>query len=248
VVFAVADPNPAAAGGADRLRAAQVDVVGGVLQDEGRALLRVWLTAMTQGRPFVTAKLAASLDGRAAASDGSSRWITSEQARAHAHRVRAAVDAVAVGTGTVVVDDPALTARGADGTLDLHQPMRVVVGHRAVPAAARMLQAGADVLRLATHDVHEVLAHLAGLEVRHLLVEGGPTLVAAFLRAGVVDEVHAYIAPVLLGGGLPAVGDLGITTIGSALRLRTRSVERLGPDVLLIAEPAPADGPPGEEP
>jgi len=236
VVYGLADPNPAAAGGAARLAAAGVDVVGGVREAEAAALLRVWAGAVRAGRPWVTLKLAASLDGRVAAADGSARWITSPQARAHAHRLRADVGAIAVGMGTVVADDPALTARAADGTLAERQPLRVVVGLRDVPTAARLRAPGGELVHVRSHDPAEVLAVLADRQVRHLLLEGGPTLAAAFLRAGLVDEVVAYVAPVLLGAGPAAVGDLGIGTIAGALRLRLRSVEQVGSDVLVVAE------------
>lgn len=235
VVYALDDPNPVAAGGAERLRAARVDVVGGVRASAGRELLRVWAHAVRSGRPFVTLKLATTLDGRVAATDGSSRWITSGASRAHAHRLRAEVDAIAVGTGTALTDDPALTARTPDGRLAEHQPLRVVVGRRELPPTARLYSDGVQPLLIRSHDVATVLAELTHRQVRHLLVEGGPTLATAFLRAGVVDEVHAYLAPVLLGSGVPAIGDLGIGSINDALRLRTRSVEQLGPDLLLIA-------------
>lgn len=242
VLHAVDDPNRAAAGGAAVLRAAGVDVVGGVRAEAGEALLRVWLHAVRTGRPFVTLKLATTLDGRVAAADGSSRWITSDEARAHAHALRGEVDAIAVGTGTVVADDPALSARTADGGLAAHQPVRVVVGSTPVPDGARLRGPGGPLVVEPTRDLAAVLARLAEREVRHLLVEGGPTLAAAFLRAGLVDEVHAYLAPVLLGAGPAAVGDLGIGSIGDALRLRPRSLRVLGPDVLLVAdvhEPVP---------
>jgi diaminohydroxyphosphoribosylaminopyrimidine deaminase/5-amino-6-(5-phosphoribosylamino)uracil reductase len=241
VVVAVPDPNPVAGGGAARLRDAGVDVVLGVEEAAGRALLRPWLTAVGRGRPFVTLKTAATLDGRIAAADGSSRWITSPEARAHAHVLRAEVDALVVGTGTVRADDPALTARTAAGELAAHQPLRVVVGERDVPAGGRLAGPGGEVLHLRTRDPREVLTALQEREARHVLVEGGPTLAAAFLRAGVVDEVHAYVAPVLLGAGRAAVGDLGIETIGDALRLRTRDVRQLGPDVLVVADVADAE-------
>lgn len=240
VVVAVPDPNPAAAGGAARLRDAGVDVSVGARETEGRALLRTWLAAVERRRPFVTLKLATSLDGRIAAADGSSRWITSDVARRHAHDLRAEVDAIAVGSGTVLADDPSLTARNAAGELIGHQPLRVVVGRREVPAGARLRGPGGELLHLRTHDVGEVLVRLHEREVRHLLVEGGPTLAAAFLRAGVVDEVHAYIAPVLLGSGSAAVGDLGITSIAGALRFVSREPLPLGPDVLIVATPVPA--------
>ena len=237
VVHAVPDPDPVAAGGAARLRAAGVDVVGGVRVREGEALLRVWLHAVRTGRPFVTLKLAATLDGRVAAPDGTSRWITSPQARAHAHAHRGRVDAIAVGTGTVLADDPALTARRPGGDLADHQPLRVVVGRRDLPDGA-LGTPGGEVLHLRTHDVREVLRRLAEREVRHLLVEGGPRFAAAVLAAGVVDELHAYLAPVVLGAGRPAVEDLGITTLGDALRWAPREVTVLGPDVLVVATPS----------
>lgn len=238
VVVAVPDPNPVAGGGAARLRAAGVEVETGVEEAAGRALLRPWLLAVGRGRPYVVLKTASTLDGRVAAVDGSSRWITSPESRAHAHAYRAEVDAIVVGTGTALADDPALTARTTDGGLADHQPLRVVVGERDLPPAGRLrTQAGpgGELLHLRTHDPRVVLAALDAREARTVLVEGGPTLAAAFLRSGVVDEVHAYIAPVLLGAGRPAVGDLGITTITDAVRLRTREVRPLGPDVLVVA-------------
>ncbi|MGC5166292.1 bifunctional diaminohydroxyphosphoribosylaminopyrimidine deaminase/5-amino-6-(5-phosphoribosylamino)uracil reductase RibD [Luteimicrobium sp. DT211] len=240
VVYAVADPNPVAAGGADHLAAHGVRTE---LRPTPAAteLVRTWATSAAASRPYVIVKTAATLDGRVAAADGTSRWITGPEARAHAHEVRAAVDAVAVGTGTVAADDPALTARRPDGTLAEHQPLRVVVGRRDVPDGARLrTEAGGELLQLATHDVAEVLAVLAAREVRTLLVEGGPRLATAFLEAGVVDELHAYVAPVLLGAGPGVVGGLGITTIADALRWRTHDVRRLGDDVLLTARSHPS--------
>ncbi|MDQ0374508.1 bifunctional diaminohydroxyphosphoribosylaminopyrimidine deaminase/5-amino-6-(5-phosphoribosylamino)uracil reductase RibD [Cellulomonas humilata] len=235
VVVSVQDPNRVAAGGAARLRAAGVDVETGLLADEGRALLGAWLPSVERGRPFVTLKIATSLDGRVAAADGSSRWITSEVSRHHAHDLRAEVDAIVVGTGTALIDDPSLTARNAAGELHGQQPLRVVVGHRDLPPDARLHGPGGELVHVRTHDPAQVLAQLAEREVRHVLVEGGPTLAAAFLAAGLVDEVHAYVAPVLLGSGRPAMADLGVTTIGDAVRLITRSVIPLGPDVLIVA-------------
>ncbi|WP_372595636.1 bifunctional diaminohydroxyphosphoribosylaminopyrimidine deaminase/5-amino-6-(5-phosphoribosylamino)uracil reductase RibD [Actinotalea sp.] len=237
VVLGVPDPTAAAGGGAAELRAAGVDVVEGALREEGEELLRVWLRSMRRGRPFVTLKIATTLDGRVSAADGSSRWITSAAARAHAHSVRSRVDAIAVGTGTALGDDPELTARTADGGLAPHQPLRVVVGRREVPEAARLHGPGGELVRLSSQDPAEVLASLWEREVRHLLVEGGPVLTTAFLRAGLVDEVHAYVAPVLLGAGRPVVGDLGIGTLADALRLRTVEVRHLDPDALLVARP-----------
>ncbi|MFI9486218.1 bifunctional diaminohydroxyphosphoribosylaminopyrimidine deaminase/5-amino-6-(5-phosphoribosylamino)uracil reductase RibD [Promicromonospora sp. NPDC052451] len=246
VHVAVEDPNPVAMGGAGRLRAAGIPVTTGLLAAAGEELLRPWLRAVRTGRPYVTLKLATSLDGRVAAADGTSRWITGATARAHAHAVRAQVDAIAVGTGTVAVDDPALTARTVDGSLFEHQPLRVVVGHRTVPDGARLRGPGGLLLHLATHDLDAALRELGGREVRHLLVEGGPALATALLAADAVDELHAYVAPVLLGAGSPAVNDLGVTTIGEAARFTTHDVTRLGDDMLLVARRTdPAGARPG---
>lgn len=235
VVVAVGDPNPVATGGAARLRAAGIEVTTGVLADEGEELLRLWLHTVRTGRPYVTLKLATSLDGRVAAADGTSQWITGPQARAHAHTIRAQVDAIAVGSGTVLADDPSLTARTADGGLFEHQPLRVVLGRRPVPGTARLHGPGGALVQLPEHDVDAVLQELAARGVRHLLVEGGPTLSTALLAADAVDEIHAYVAPVLLGAGATAVGDLGVTTIGAAARFATHDVGRLGDDMLLVA-------------
>ncbi|GAA1735191.1 bifunctional diaminohydroxyphosphoribosylaminopyrimidine deaminase/5-amino-6-(5-phosphoribosylamino)uracil reductase RibD [Isoptericola hypogeus] len=220
VVHAQRDPNPAAAGGAARLRAAGVDVVGGLLADEARALNAGWTRAVELGRPLVTWKLAASLDGRSAAADGTSRWITGRSARYDVHRLRAGVDAVLVGTGTALADDPDLTVRHAP--LAGEQPARVVVGLRDLPTSSRLARAaaaGEPVHHLRTRDPHAVLDALWAREHRRVLLEGGPTLAAAFWRAGLVDEVVAYVAPVLIGLGKPAVADLGTGTIADAARL-----------------------------
>ncbi|WP_240341149.1 bifunctional diaminohydroxyphosphoribosylaminopyrimidine deaminase/5-amino-6-(5-phosphoribosylamino)uracil reductase RibD [Nocardioides sp. SYSU D00038] len=218
VVFAQADPNPVAAGGAERLRAAGVDVAGGLLAEEATDLNRVWTLAVTRGRPFVTWKLATTLDGRSAAADGTSRWVSSRAARLDTHLLRARCDVMLVGTGTVAVDDPLLTVRDADDRPLPVQPLRVVMGERELAPGRRFFAAEGEWLHLRTRDPHEALRELAGRERRHVLLEGGPTLAAAFVRAGLVDEVVAYVAPVLLGAGLSAVGELGITTITEALR------------------------------
>ncbi|WP_240200674.1 bifunctional diaminohydroxyphosphoribosylaminopyrimidine deaminase/5-amino-6-(5-phosphoribosylamino)uracil reductase RibD [Cellulosimicrobium cellulans] len=242
VVLAVDDPNPVASGGAHRLRAAGVRVVRGLRAAEGEELLRVWLTSVHRGTPYVTLKTATTLDGYVAAEDGTSRWITGPAAREHAHRVRAEVDAILVGTGTLLTDDPALTARvlahhdaAGDGRLLEHQPLRVVVGLRGIPPSARVRGEGGELVHLLTRDVGEVLGRLAEREVRHVLVEGGPTLATAFLAAGAVDELHAYVAPVLLGSGRRAVDGLGVATIADAHRFRTVEVRRVGDDALVVS-------------
>ncbi|MFN8149150.1 MAG: bifunctional diaminohydroxyphosphoribosylaminopyrimidine deaminase/5-amino-6-(5-phosphoribosylamino)uracil reductase RibD [Candidatus Nanopelagicales bacterium] len=235
VVYAQDDPNPVAAGGAGVLRAAGVDVENGLLAAEAEALNETWTFAVVHGRPFVTWKSAATLDGRIAAADGSSRWITSAPARAEVHALRAAVDAVVVGTGTVLADDPHLAVRRDGEVAEGRQPLRVVVGVRDIPAGARVLDAAAQTLHLRTRDPHEVLAALHGLEVQHVLLEGGPTLAAAFVRAGLVDAVRWYAAPALLGAGRSALDDAGMESVAQALRLDVVDVARVGDDVRIDA-------------
>lgn len=236
VVYAVADPGGNSSGGAARLAAAGVTVDSGLLADQAEELLFVWLAAMRRQRPFVTAKWGSSLDGRIAAPDGSSRWITGEAARVDVHERRALADAILVGTGTALADDPSLTARAADGSLLAHQPRPVVVGRRPLPADARLRQHPADVTQLSGSPA-EVLAHLWQQDTRHAFIEGGPTLTSAFIAAGLVDEYLVYLAPTLLGGPRTATSDLGVTTIDTALRLSTRAVHQLGDDLLVIARP-----------
>ncbi|HEY1135480.1 MAG TPA: bifunctional diaminohydroxyphosphoribosylaminopyrimidine deaminase/5-amino-6-(5-phosphoribosylamino)uracil reductase RibD [Nocardioides sp.] len=219
VVVAQADPNPQAAGGAVTLREGGVEVVTGVLAAEGERLNRAWTAAVTRGRPFVTWKFATTLDGRSAAADGTSRWISSPAARRDTHRLRAECDVMLVGTGTVLTDDPLLTVRDVDDRPLPVQPLRVVMGQRDLPPDARVLGPDAETLQLRTRDPREALATLHAREARHVFLEGGPTLAAAFLEAGLVDEVVAYVAPLLLGAGRNAVADLGISTITDALHL-----------------------------
>lgn len=219
VVYAQPDPNPVAAGGAARLRSAGVEVLGGVLEEESAALNRAWRFGLAHGRPLVTWKLASTLDGRSAAADGTSRWISSRPARIDSHRLRAECDVMMVGTGTVLADDPWLTVRGEDDDLLPAQPLRAVMGTRDLRPDRRVLDDAAETVLLRTRDPVAALASLHEAGRRHVFLEGGPRLAAAFLRAGLVDEVVAYVAPALLGAGPAAVGDLGITTMADARRM-----------------------------
>jgi len=232
----VKDPNPVAAQGAARLAAAGLDVSQGVLADEvAGGALREWLHKQRTGKPHVTWKFATSVDGRSAAADGSSQWITSEAARADVHRKRAVVDAIVVGTGTVFIDDPALTARLPDGSLADRQPLRVVVGEREISSDARVLNDDSRTMVIRTRDPLEVIAAMA--DRVDVLVEGGPTLAGAFLRAGVIDRIIAYVAPILLGGPITAVDDVGVLSIAHAQRWRFDGMDRIGPDVRLSLVP-----------
>ena len=237
VVYAVADPGASSSGGGDRLRAAGIDLETGLLADEAEANIRPWLIAMRRGTPFVTVKWASSLDGRAAAADGTSRWITGPSARADVHRRRAEAGAIAVGTGTVFSDDPSLTARDPDGGELSEQPIPVIVGRRSVPRDSRVLAHPAGVIEYPSRDLRGLLQMLAERDIRHVFVEGGPALASAFLAAGLADDVLVYIAPTLLGGPLTAITDLGVRTISEQTRMHFDHIELLGDDVLLVARP-----------
>ena len=240
VVFATPDPNPHAGGGEQVLRAAGVDVVAGVLAQQAARSNEAWLHFVRTGRPFVTWKFAATLDGRVAAADGSSRWITGPEARRDVHRLRARSDAVLVGTGTVLADDPALTVRLPDSSTS-RQPLRVVAGRRSLPPSAKVLDDAATNLVLAEHDPYLVLKRLAERDVVSVLLEGGPTLAGGYLAANVIDKIIAYVAPAILGSGPPALSDAGIGRIADASRWRIDDVELIGGDVRIVARP-PAKG------
>jgi diaminohydroxyphosphoribosylaminopyrimidine deaminase / 5-amino-6-(5-phosphoribosylamino)uracil reductase len=243
VVVAVPEPTELAGGGADRLRAAGIDLVLGVEEAEAEdGALAAWLTGVRKQRPFVVWKVAATLDGRVAAADGSSRWVTGPEARAAVHRLRATCDAVVVGSGTALTDDPQLTVRDAElpptHPAAARQPLRVVLDRRGrLPRTARVLDDAAPTLVSAAAGPRELLAELFARDVRRVLLEGGPTLAAAFLREGLVDEAVVHVAPKLLGAGAPLVGDLGITGIGDALTLSVTGLTRLGGDVEIRLRP-----------
>ncbi|MEU3428242.1 bifunctional diaminohydroxyphosphoribosylaminopyrimidine deaminase/5-amino-6-(5-phosphoribosylamino)uracil reductase RibD [Streptomyces gardneri] len=255
VVYAVGDPNPQATGGADTLRAAGVEVGQGLLEDEAQAVNIAWLTSVRHGRPFVRWKYAATLDGRIAAADGTSRWISSAESRADVHRLRAEADAVVVGSGTARADDPHLAVRGIEEAV---QPLRVVVDTEAtaVKPGARVLDDAAPTLIAIAEDAETGLPDVVRLPragrglsvpalldalyergVRSVLLEGGPTLAGAFVAAGAVDQVVGYLAPVLLGAGPQALADAGITTITEALRLDVTETVRIGTDIRITATP-----------
>lgn len=242
VVVALADPNPQAAGGAALLERSGIAVEMGLLAGEARLQNAVFLHGVSTKRPYVIAKAAVSLDGRIAAADGTSQWLTGEQARAHAHALRAEVDAVAVGSGTVLADDPVLTCRlpGYEGP----QPLRVVLDRRGrVGTSARALDASAPTVVLPAADPRGttpsgVLAALWDLDVRSVLVEGGAEVLGAFLRAGLVDRLDVHVAPLLLGEqGRPLLTGPWADTLSAVPRWRTLAVEQVGEDAIISLEP-----------
>jgi diaminohydroxyphosphoribosylaminopyrimidine deaminase/5-amino-6-(5-phosphoribosylamino)uracil reductase len=225
-VVATLDPDPRTAGrGVERLRAAGISVTLGVREAEARDAMAGFLNRMTLGRPRVTLKLALSLDGRIALMSGESRWITGPEARAHAHLLRARSDVILVGRGTLEADDPALDVR-LPGIEDRSpQPAILSRSLAAVPPGSRLAARGALLLR-APETV-------ADLTVNNVLVEGGAEVAAAFLAADHVDRLLIYRAPILIGSGRPAVGDIGLTALAEAHgRWRACDSRQLGADRL----------------
>ena len=265
VVVGTTDPNPLVDGrGADALRRAGIEVETGVLRAEAERLIQSFSKFIRSKRPFVTAKIAVSLDGRAAAADGSSQWITGPTARRDSHRMRAGADAVLVGIGTVLHDDPQLTVRlrGYRG----RQPFRIVLDSSCrTPADAKVLGdeaptlivttdkatqeaedglrgKGAEVLRVPTRDgrvdLAAVLETLGRRGVTDVLIEGGPTVIGDVVERGLADRYVFYVAPKLLGSGGPgAVAALVAPTISDARELRVESVRHIGADLRIEAYP-----------
>jgi diaminohydroxyphosphoribosylaminopyrimidine deaminase/5-amino-6-(5-phosphoribosylamino)uracil reductase len=264
VVSGSRDPNPLVNGrGLRRLRRAGRAVEARFLEEECDALNEAWMTFIRLGRPHVTLKVAATLDGKIATASGDSRWVTGPEARALVHRLRNRVDAVLVGAGTARADDPRLTARGPGG----RDPLRVVLDARAsLPASLRLfrqrsraatvvahLRAGArapapgvEMLRCRGRagrvDLHDLLARLAGRGVTSLLVEGGAQVAGSFLAAGLVDRLLLFLAPRVAGAdALSWAGTPGPRRMADALRLSEVAVSRVGGDLLVTARPVKRD-------
>ncbi len=256
VIAAVEDPNPLVCGeGCRKLKAAGIEVEIGVLAAEARRQNEAFVTWIRERRPFVTLKFAATLDGRVADAAGSSRWITGPEARRRVHRMRAWSDAVMVGIGTVLADDPSLTVRDVPG----RDPRRVIVdaGLRTPPdakaagpgcivatiegaddrASARLADRGVEILRCPGEDgrvsLPDLLRELGARKITSVLCEGGPTLAAALLREGLADKAAVFVAPAWLGGGRPAVEGIGVAGIADILRLRVVTIEDAGGDALI---------------
>jgi diaminohydroxyphosphoribosylaminopyrimidine deaminase/5-amino-6-(5-phosphoribosylamino)uracil reductase len=263
VVVGHRDPHPQVAGrGARQLRAAGVAVEIGVLEDECREQHRGFLSVCERGRPFVSLKLAASLDGRIATSRGESRWISGAASRARVHALRGRADAVMVGSGTALADDPHLSVRR--GARVLRRPVRVLVDSQLrvpvnrhlyrgeadhtwvlcargapVKRRQRVAKTGARLLDVASRrghlDLDRGLRELARAGLTDILVEGGGGLAAALLRGGLVDEIHWFVAPKLIGAdGRPSLGPLGLAALAASPRIERVRTRRLGDDVYLV--------------
>ena len=237
VVFAQSDPSAAAGGGSQLLTSAGIEVIGGVLADEAEFINRAWTHVQLTGRPFVTIKTAMSLDGRVAAASGGPTAITGAPARNWVGQLRSEVDAVLVGTNTVIVDNPALTARDGSGALLASQPLRVVAGKRSLPTNLRIFDptSPGNAIQIPEHEPARILGALHVLQVQQVLVEGGPTVTSAFLEAGLVDEILWFVAPQVLGAG-----PVALLALPSPLAITVTGVELIGHDVLIRGAPNPA--------
>jgi diaminohydroxyphosphoribosylaminopyrimidine deaminase/5-amino-6-(5-phosphoribosylamino)uracil reductase len=237
VVYASKDPGDESANGAKTLTDAGIEVIQGVLEKEADEQSVIWLTAMKKQRPYVTLKWAQTLDGRTAATDKTSKWISGSESREDVHLRRSELDAILVGTGTVKYDNPDLTARKPDGSRYEHQPLRVVVGMSELDQDLRVFNEDAPTVQLKTHDVQDVVSRLWDRGMRHILVEGGAHLASEFISLGLFDEILIYQAPLLVGGTNVAVTDIGISTMQAALSLEFVEVKQLGADVFMRAIP-----------
>ncbi|MBK7861478.1 MAG: bifunctional diaminohydroxyphosphoribosylaminopyrimidine deaminase/5-amino-6-(5-phosphoribosylamino)uracil reductase RibD [Archangiaceae bacterium] len=237
VVFASSDPNPLVDGkGIARLERAKVKVTRHVLKERADELNRPFFKFMRTGLPYVTLKVAVTLDGKLATSTGDSEWVSGEQSRLRVHALRSEVDAVLVGAGTVIADDPQLTAR-IEGAKN---PVRVVLdGGRRVPVGARVLDGQARTVVIdAPSAPKAVLQRLAREGLLHVLIEGGANVLQQFLEARLFDELWVFVAPKMVGAeGITWSGSLKIEQMAEAVAVSLRDVERIGGDVLLRYSP-----------
>jgi diaminohydroxyphosphoribosylaminopyrimidine deaminase/5-amino-6-(5-phosphoribosylamino)uracil reductase len=230
VIYAIKDPNKQAAGGAQALRDQGVQVEGGVLESDAAYANRAWLTKLEKNRPFFTWKVATTLDGKIAATDGSSQWISNENSRSDVQILRRQADAILVGTNTLITDDPHLIPRGNFPGFTAN-PLRVVCGEQQLPPTSKVFDDAATTLLVKTKDLNYLVEELNKTGVNHVLVEAGPTLATAMLKQGLLDELVIYQAPSLLGQGKSFVADFGATTINELLALDHIATEVIDGDV-----------------
>jgi len=235
VVFGTYDPGTAEGGGRFTLEEAGIEVISDILRDECVQLIAPWFTNKFNNRPYVVIKWASSVDGRTAAADGSSKWITGAEAREDVHARRAASQAILVGTNTLELDDPELTARKADGSLYETQPLRVVVGKRALKAESRVFNADSETVRFETHDLNDVMQKLFDRGIRQVFVEGGAEIESKLIALGLADEFLIYLAPKLIGGPATAIHDIEVASIDQAVGLEFVETKKLGADILIRA-------------
>ena len=230
VVYAVSDPNEKAAGGAVALRAAGLTVIEGVLKDEAAFSNRAWLMKIKKGRPFFTWKVAATLDGKVAAADGTSKWISNERSRGDVQILRRQADAILVGTNTVITDDPHLIPRGSFAGYGAN-PIRIICGEQELPKDAQIFDDAAKTVLVKSKDLDLLVEKLNELEINHVFVEAGPTLGSAMLDGCLMDELVIYQAPTLLGTGKHFFTFDYPTTITDQMRMDHISTQVLDGDV-----------------
>ena len=233
VIYAVDDPHVKASGGAQALRDLGVQVESGVLKSQVAYSNRAWLTKIEKNRPFFTWKVAVTLDGKIAATDGSSQWISNERSRSDVQKLRRGSDAILVGTNTVVADDPHLIPRG-DFPGFSSNPLRVVCGEQILSSSSKIFDAAAPTLVVKSKDLTVLVAELNKTGVNHVLVEAGPTLATAMLKQGLLDELVMYQGASILGEGKSFVGDLGASSIDQLMKLDHVSTEVIDGDVKSI--------------
>ena len=226
VIYAVADPNPIAAGGAEKLRNSGIEVVAGLLESEAAFVNRAWLTKIAKYRPRITWKIASTMDGKVAAADGTSKWITSELARADVALLRSQTDAIVTSTATVKADNPLLTSKGAG-----KNPVRIVMGSSEIASISQILNADSETIAIKSRDLQELITLAKARGFNQLLIESGPTFGTALLSQNLIDEIVLFQAPTFLGSGTPSISDLGITNITGRLDFEIADVEIIGADL-----------------
>jgi len=230
VVFAVSDPNELASGGADKLRAAGIKVIEGVLNEEAALSNRAWLLKIEKNRPFFTWKVAATLDGKVAATDGTSKWISNETSLGDVQTLRRQSDAILVGTNTVITDNPHLIPRG-DFAGYKQNPIRIICGEQELPSDSHVFDDTARTQLIKTRDLDLLVEKLNELDVNQVLVEAGPTLASAMLDHCLMDELVMYQAPSLLGSGKSFFNFGQESTLSDQLRMVHISTQVLDGDV-----------------
>jgi diaminohydroxyphosphoribosylaminopyrimidine deaminase/5-amino-6-(5-phosphoribosylamino)uracil reductase len=226
VIYAVSDPNPVASGGAQRLREAGIEVDSGLAQQEASFANRAWMTKIAKDRPRITWKIASTMDGKVAASDGSSKWITGEPARADVALMRSQADAIVTSTTTVNADDPLLTSKGLG-----NNPVRIVMGSSEIAANSQILGKDAKTVIIKSRDPKELIAFANERGFNQLLIESGPTFGTALLSQNLIDEIVLFQAPTFLGSGTPSISNLGITNITGRCDFEIADVEIIGADL-----------------
>ena len=230
VVFAVSDPNSLAAGGAEVLRANSITVVAGVLEEAAAYSNRAWLMKVKKNRPFFTWKVAATLDGKVAATDGTSKWISNEISRADVQTLRRQSDAILVGTNTVITDNPNLVPRGNFAGYEKN-PIRVICGEQDLPSDSNVFDGVAQTVLVKSKNLEELVEKLTKLDINQVLVEAGPTLASAMFQSGLIDELIIYQAPSLLGSGKPFFALGTESNIDNQIRMDHISTEVLECDI-----------------